>query len=604
MRHARLRAGLVVLWAAHAAGGAAQDLQGFRARGDGGLDVAWVDPTNGTPTSLSGGGIAPTFGYSSGVSAIDRRGQRLFITVQRSGETDFRVYTLSLRDGSVLASPTIAGSGASTSFFAGLEYDEAEGVLYCVRGRTTGVPGGRQLCTLNPATGVLTGLGSGTPTSTSSSSDGSALDPAGNRYFFVGTPNGETDARIFTFSTATGAITANPTMTGTAASPILGLEYDPAEGVLYGLRSVGGARQLVAINTGTGGVVGLGTGTGGVVSSAGADALDWARNRFFLVGTASGESSPRLYTFDTVDGSVDANPVMSGSEVTALHWRETFPAKGDFNRDGQTDLLLRDTANTTQAWLMSGTTRASLAPLTPVPGTDEVISGVDDFDGNGVQDLAVYRPSLGTVQLWLLGGANGTDRLGAAVNLLGAAALPANWKLTATGDFDRDGWPDLLWRNTTSQKIVVWTLAGATKTGNLIPTPDQAVDANWEAVAALDFNRDGNRDLLWYNVSSGRIVTWNLDHLLVRSDGAFTNPMAAGDANWRVVAGGDYGIGPDGPDAAPPVPASNDLVWRNATSGKLVVWHLDLHRQRTGGVFTTPDSGSPTPTSWSVVGPR
>jgi hypothetical protein len=52
------------------------------------------------------------------------------------------------------------------------------------------------------------------------------------------------------------------------------------------------------------------------------------------------------------------------------------------------------------------------------------------------------------------------------------------------------------------------------------------------------------------------------------------------------------------------VPASNDLVWRNATSGKMVVWHLDLHRQRTGGLFTTPDSGSPTATNWNVVGPR
>jgi len=594
------RLALALLACAGAA--SAQELQAFRTRADFGLDVAWVDPTNGNATSLTGGGIPPTFGYSSGTGAIDRRGQRLFTTVQRTGETNWRVYSLSLRDGTVLSNPSIPGTG--TSSFFGVEYDEAEGVLYGMR---TPGDGTRRLCKINTSTGVLTDVGTGTPTSTSSSGSPSALDATGNRFFFVGTPNGETDSRVFTFDTGatTGTgITASPTMTGTATSPILGLEYDPQEGVLYGIRSLAGARQLVAINTGTGAVVVLGAGTGVVVSSSGADALDWARNRFFLAGQADGETSQRLYTFDTVDGSVDASPVIAGQSVAMLYWRETFPAKGDFNRDGQTDLLLRNTSNNAQAWLMNGTVRSTLATVTPAPTSDEVIAGVDDFDGNGVQDLAVYRPSAGTVEFWLLGGANGTDRQGAAVPLLDASALPSNWKLTATGDFNRDGWPDLLWRNTTSQKLVVWALSGATKVGNIIPTPDQAVDANWEAVAGLDFNRDGNRDLLWYNATSGRIVTWNMSQALVRVDGAFTNPMAAGDANWRVVAGGDYGVGPDGPDAAVPVPASNDLVWRNATSGKMVVWHLDLHRQRTGGLFTNPDSGSPTATNWNVVGPR
>lgn len=49
---------------------------------------------------------------------------------------------------------------------------------------------------------------------------------------------------------------------------------------------------------------------------------------------------------------------------------------------------------------------------------------------------------------------------------------------------------------------------------------------------------------------------------------------------------------------------SNDVLWRNANSGKLVVWHLDLAGHRTAGTFTNPD-GPPAPaTDWTVAGPR
>lgn len=127
------RFALALLTCAGAA--SAQELQAFRTRADFGLDVAWVDPTNGNATSLAGGGIPPTFGYSSGTGSVDRRGQRLFTTVQRSGETNWRVYSVSLRDGAVLSNPPIPGTG--TSSFFGVEYDEAEGVLYGMRPRAT-----------------------------------------------------------------------------------------------------------------------------------------------------------------------------------------------------------------------------------------------------------------------------------------------------------------------------------------------------------------------------------------------------------------------------------------------------------------------------------
>jgi hypothetical protein len=65
-----------------------------------------------------------------------------------------------------------------------------------------------------------------------------------------------------------------------------------------------------------------------------------------------------------------------------------------------------------------------------------------------------------------------------------------------------------------------------------------------------------------------------------------------------VLAGGDYGIGPGG------VAGTKDIVWRNATSGKVVVWYMDRAGNRTFGEFTTPMEPTPVPTDWTIAGPR
>jgi len=272
------------------------------------------------------------------------------------------------------------------------------------------------------------------------------------------------------------------------------------------------------------------------------------------------------------------------------------PKKGDFNLDANTDLVLRNlTSNVHNYWLMSGPTRiaeGAFSPSTPLLATQSVV-GVDDFDKDGRNDLVFWDSASGAVEFWLM---NGTSRIGGPVPLSPAGHTPP-WRLSATADFDRNGQPDLLWRNFSTQKIEIWRMNGTSRAGTSIPTPDQAVDGNWEIVAALDWNGDGYTDLLWYNPNSGKIVTWFLDGGYRRILGNFTTPSNAGNNNWRVVAGGDYGIGLNGR------PGTFDLVWRNATSGKLVVWHLNQRGERTEGLFTTPQE--PTPAlAWTVAGPK
>ena len=123
---------------------------------------------------------------------------------------------------------------------------------------------------------------------------------------------------------------------------------------------------------------------------------------------------------------------------------------------------------------------------------------------------------------------------------------------------------------------------------------------NWRVVGAKDFDLDGNRDLLFYNQSSGRLVIWYLDEQRTRLRGAFTSPAQVVNNNWTVVALGDYGPGPGGVDNA------IDLVWRNVDSGRLVIWFMNsdpLGAARTSGAFVVAGGGGCTSIE-RVIGPR
>ena len=273
--------------------------------------------------------------------------------------------------------------------------------------------------------------------------------------------------------------------------------------------------------------------------------------------------------------------------------------KGDLDRDGRVDLLLDNLASDAhQAWTMSRELRVAAVAISPnADGPDWRVSAVDDFDTNGNRrerdDLVFRNAATGELQFWLM---NGTSRTSVA-SLTGAQPPAVEWQLTAAADFNQDGKADLLWRNAATQKLMVWTMNGTAYTGTITPSPDQAVDGNWGCVAALDVNKDGATDLLWYNSTTGKIVIWYMNGSVVRVTGKFAEPPNAGDNNWKVLAAGDYSR------VAAPNLDSVDLVWRNETSGKMVLWYMDTFFIRVGGGFTSPESPQPA-LGWSVAGPR
>ena len=260
--------------------------------------------------------------------------------------------------------------------------------------------------------------------------------------------------------------------------------------------------------------------------------------------------------------------------------------KGDVFGDGYPDLLLWKPGAALQVWGMRRTERlqaGEFCPESPRP------AALDDFTGGPEADAVFVDPVTRQVSFRTLGSS-------AAEPLRGAPPLPSNWEIAATADFDHDGQADLLWFNHTSLRLVVWTMNGVEKSGSLLPSPDRAPVGGWRVVAAPDVDGDGNADLLWHNALSGKLAFWLLDAQLVRKAGAFTSPDAAASPDWLPVGAGDFGRGEGG------AWGTADVVWHNARSGRLVVWHMDSAGRRTSGVFTSPDgTGDP---AWQVVAPR
>ncbi len=76
-----------------------------------------------------------------------------------------------------------------------------------------------------------------------------------------------------------------------------------------------------------------------------------------------------------------------------------------------------------------------------------------DFDGDGSTDTLWRDTMSGSVAISLMNGI----QLGRTVPF---GAVPFNWSIVETGDFDGDGKSDLLWQNTSGGDVAIWFMNG------------------------------------------------------------------------------------------------------------------------------------------------
>jgi Ca2+-binding RTX toxin-like protein len=142
---------------------------------------------------------------------------------------------------------------------------------------------------------------------------------------------------------------------------------------------------------------------------------------------------------------------MDGAQFTGYYLGASSPSssivdsRGDYNGDGKSDLLWRDTDGTVAMWLMDGS-QYSAATLGVADSSWSLVSGHDDYNGDGKSDL-LWRNSDGTVATWLMDGAQFTGQylgvMGSSWSItdaveLGASVNGDNANNTLNGTVGRD----------------------------------------------------------------------------------------------------------------------------------------------------------------------
>jgi hypothetical protein len=247
----------------------------------------------------------------------------------------------------------------------------------------------------------------------------------------------------------------------------------------------------------------------------------------------------------------------------------TVAAISDFNADGRADLLWHNTSGALALWTMNGATIVSSFAVMSngiaiAPDASWSTAGAGDFNADGTSDL-LWRNTNGSLVVWTMNGpfvagSGSVTAGGSAVNLY------ASWSVAGIGDLDADGHADILWRNANGE-VATWFMSGSTIAGSADVTSGGVAvrpDASWSVAGIGDFDADGHADILWRN-TTGSLVEWLMNGSTISSSGfvSVAGTPVAPDASWHVVEIGDFNDD-----------ARTDMLWRS-DSGALAEWLMN-----------------------------
>ena len=283
--------------------------------------------------------------------------------------------------------------------------------------------------------------------------------------------------------------------------------------------------------------------------------------------------------------AAQAAPQLSGAGFSINQLGDDVP--GDFNEDGTPDFLwMNSERGTLQVWMTRDFKPVEMVSTNPsTVGTQVVAIGTDDFDGDNKTDIAFWQPDTGAISFWHMDGVNllyKTDLAQAVQNAVPVSIL----------DFDRDGNPDILFQN--DSHLFVTLIANNQIVAKVdLDLPSAGPQMSWSVMGTGDFDRDGDRDLVLYHKADGYADTTGADLIAVAhmdgTVGTITVVTEMNDRNWSIRSVADYNR-----DGHPDLIFENDLT--NQTAG----WAMQGLKILDQFVITE----NALRRTWNIVGPR
>lgn len=259
------------------------------------------------------------------------------------------------------------------------------------------------------------------------------------------------------------------------------------------------------------------------------------------------------------------------------------PSKQDLSGDDWSDLLWqRASDGMLQLWRLRGPVVSSIGSLNPATAGDPnwQVKGFGDFNRDGQPDLLWQHARTGTLAVWLMNGETLVD----GQLLSPSSASDLSWTVVGVRDFDRDGYPDLLWRRVDGW-LAIWFMTGTQLRDGVMLQPGRPDDLAWQVVAVGDLFGDGSTQILWHH-ADGWLAVWRMNREKLM-DGALLTPSRVTDPSWSVI--GLVDVNGDGRD---------DLIWRNSTTGQTAAWLMHGLQLSDGLGFAAAPS---VPLQWRLI---
>ena len=199
----------------------------------------------------------------------------------------------------------------------------------------------------------------------------------------------------------------------------------------------------------------------------------------------------------------------------------------------------------------AGNTSTSAGVTVTVRNAGSGLGG--DFDADGYPDL-LFQHTDGRLFIWSM-----NDAVAVSMRATNPVSIDPAWRVVAVDDFNGDRRSDILIQHGTTGQVSLWYMNGVAKIGETVV---QGAPIAWRVAATADIDGDGDSDIIWRHPATGQLTAWFVQNGQVSGGGALVPGSV--DMNWQIA--GAYDMNLDG---------RSDLVWQNTSTGMLYVWYMN-----------------------------